>query len=277
MDKPKHDSLGDRMKAYENATRHALPAKAYTILRVDGRAFHTWTRGLKQPYDQDFMHCMDMAAIRLCEEISGTQFAYVQSDEISVLAVDFLNADTQAWFDGLIQKWASVAASIATAAFNDAVGARQSRFGKRLLATFDARVFITPATTFVNKQEQLEVVPAYVEAENYFVWRQQDAIRNSVAMLAQALASPKQLHGKKHAEQLEIVRAAGDDWARHPASFKSGRVIRRSGVAEWGSDIGEQPYDASYVIGNWFVDADTPVFTEDRAYLQALVQRKGSE
>src|ERR1035437_6928588 len=97
--KPRTDSLGDRMKRYEATTRFLLPRRTYTILRVDGRAFHTWTRGLEKPYDLNFMYCMDSAAIALCEEIAGSRFAYVQSDEISVLGVDFLDIKPEPWLD----------------------------------------------------------------------------------------------------------------------------------------------------------------------------------
>src|SRR5271168_5041143 len=114
----RRDALGDRMKRYEGATRFSLPRRTYTIIRIDGRAFHTWTRGLAKPYDAHFMFLMDKTAEALCAAISGAQFAYVQSDEISVLAVDFLDINTEPWFDGNIQKWASVGASIASTEFN---------------------------------------------------------------------------------------------------------------------------------------------------------------
>ena len=109
---PRKDALGDRMKRYENVTRFTLPRRTYTILRVDGRAFHSWTKGLEKPYDLNFMECMDRAAIALCSQIAGAQCAYVQSDEISVLCVDFLDIATEPWFDGSVQKFASVGASI---------------------------------------------------------------------------------------------------------------------------------------------------------------------
>src|SRR5271167_4753095 len=122
----RRDALGDRMKRYEEATKFTLPRRTYTLLRVDGRAFHTWTRGLDKPYDTAFIKCINVAAVRLCETIPGSQFAFVQSDEISVLAVDFLDINTEPWFDGNIQKWVSVSASTAAAAFNEAVSAFNS-------------------------------------------------------------------------------------------------------------------------------------------------------
>jgi len=260
----KRDALGDRMKSrYEDVTRLRLPARTYTILRVDGRAFHTWTRGLDKPYDLSFMACMDATAAALCEEIAGARFAFVQSDEISLLATDFADVATQAWFDGNLQKWASVAASVATVAFNAKVGHYNvARDGTTLLglkkpdATFDARVF---------------TIPDHIEVENYFVWRQNDAVRNSVTMLAQHYASHKQLHGKGREQQHEVIHAHGDNWASHPARFKHGAVIRKLGAAEWGEDLGEQPREENYSVGNWFVDGKTPVFTRNWEYLRRMI------
>ena len=273
------DALGDRMKRYEDVYRFKLPPRTYTLLRVDGRAFHTWTRGLRKPYDEVFMNIMDKTAIALCEEIAGAQFAFVQSDEISLLAVDFLEIGTQAWFDGLVQKWCSVAASIATAAFNLEVLSENCDY-ERILdedgpkpaadylesikgyvgqkwgpATFDARVW---------------TIPDHVEVENYFVWRQQDAVRNSIMMLARAHASHKQLHGKNQSAQHEIIHAAGDNWAKHPARFKHGGIIRRKAEAPEAIYRPSNPKSAVRP-SNWFMDEATPVFTQDREYLRSMV------
>ena len=122
------------MKRHENVYRFLLPKRTYTILRVAGRAFHcSWTKGLAKPYDKQFMDCMNAAARALCEQISGAQFAYIQSDEIGLLAVDFLDIKTEPWFDGVIQKWVSVGASIATMAFNLQVGYYPKAGAPRLL------------------------------------------------------------------------------------------------------------------------------------------------
>lgn len=230
------DSLGDRIKSqYEDRTRIMLPRRTYTIVRVDGKAFHTWTRGLARPYDTTLMLCMDEAAKKLCKDAAGSEFAFVQSDEISLLLTDFRKPESAAWFDGNLQKLASVCASIVTAAFNIAVA--QSGLPKDPDATFDARAF---------------VIPDPVETDNYFRWRQKDAERNSVAMLSQAYASAKQLHGKGREAQHDIIHEAGDNWNDHPASFKRGRAI-------------------VYRDMRWIVDHETPVFTRDTEYLKRLI------
>ena len=273
MTTQRRDALGDRMKRYEDITRFKLPPRTYTLLRVDGRAFHTWTRGLAKPYDQLLMKIMDKTAIALCEEIAGAQFAFVQSDEISILAVDFLEIGTQAWFDGLVQKWCSVAAAIATMTFNvEVMKAVQQNLemniteigSKKPSATFDARVW---------------TIPDHVEVENYFVWRQQDAVRNSVMMLARAHASHKQLHGKNQSAQHEIIHAAGDNWEKHPARFKHGGIIRRQAVDYLAPLSATHPAFIQLAEGkrvplersNWFMDEGTPVFTRERHYLRTMI------
>lgn len=200
------DELGKRMKEnYENRTRYFLPRRTYTVIRLDGKAFHTFTANLKKPYDKDLMNVMDETAKYLCEEIQGAQFAYVQSDEISLLLTDFEKITTDAWFDGNIQKIASVSASLATAIFN-----KVKTFNPGTWALFDARVF---------------TIPDPIEVENYFVWRQKDAVRNSIAMTAQSLYSHKELNGKSQADQQEMIFQKGQNWNDMPDGFKRGRMV----------------------------------------------------
>lgn len=197
------DSLGDRMKAqYEDRTRYFLPRRTYTILRVDGKAFHTYTRGCEKPFDQPLINAMLKAGIEVCRDVMGVEFGYHQSDEISFLLTDFANTKTEAYFDGNIQKIVSVAASIMTSAFNE---------GRSKSANFDARVF---------------TIPDYVEVENYFLWRQKDWERNSLQMLCRAHFSHKQLHGKGSADMHEMLHGVGVNWAELPAHHKNGSVLR---------------------------------------------------
>lgn len=200
-----NSALGDRMKAYEHVTRQALPRRTYSLLRVDGRAFHSLLRHSQKPFDYGFMETMDRVAGALCREIAGAVFAYSQSDEISVLLTDFGSVHTEPWFGGVAQKMASIAASVATATFN----AQQPG----TTATFDARVF---------------TVPSAVEAANYFIWRQRDAVRNSVSMAAQAHFSHKSLHGLNGNEMQErLWREKGVNWNDYPDGAKRGRVCQR--------------------------------------------------
>lgn len=222
------DSLGDRMKErYEDRTRYSLPRRTYTIIRLDGKAFHTFTRGYEKPYSDLIVKWMDATAIELCKNIQGVKFAYTQSDEISLLLTDFENRMTEAWFDGNIQKIVSIAASIATTAFNKAKFLddynihTEFAFENEILftANFDARVF---------------TIPDRVEVANYFIWRQQDAVRNSVQMLAQSLYSHKELQGKNSSQLQELTFQKGKNWNDVSVRNKRGGfVVQQAQVDRW--------------------------------------------
>lgn len=204
------DDLGNRMKGqYENRTRYSLPRRTYTIIRLDGKAFHTFTQEMKKPFDEDFAVVMDRTAQFLCEEIQGAKMAYVQSDEISILLTDFDKITTDAWFDANIQKMVSVAASLATAKFNVVFNYDKDP-SQMKMAFFDARVF---------------TIPDRVEVENYFIWREKDATRNSISMTAQSLYSHKELEGKSSSDQQEMIHLKGQNWNDMPDGFKRGRII----------------------------------------------------
>lgn len=239
------DPIGDRMKSqYEDRARFYLPRRTYTVLRVDGKSFHTFTRGLARPYCFSLMDAMDKTAKFLCEEIQGARFAYVQSDEISVLLTDFDKITSSAWFDGNVQKMASVAAAFATGAFNEAFIVK----GKP--AFFDARLF---------------TIPDPIEVENYFVWRQQDATRNSISMAAQALYSQKELHGKDCSEQQEMIFRKGVNWNNYVPRAKRGGAV----VKETYMDLPRGPQDNG-LRTRWALAAP-PVFTQERDWLISRV------
>lgn len=209
-------ALGDRMKGYESATRLTLPRRTYTIVRADGRAFHGYLRHAQKPFDAAFMAAMDATAAALCAEMSGSVFAYVQSDEISVLLADFGSVHSEAWFGGVVQKMTSVAASAATAEFGYRVMCAE--IGGTLSVPvsrpqFDARVF---------------TIPDPVEVANYFVWRQRDCTRNSVSMAAQAHFSHKRLHGLNGNQMQELLwQEKQVNWNDYPDGARRGRVIVR--------------------------------------------------
>ncbi len=194
---------------YEEAFRLMLPRCTYVIVRVDGRAFHTYTAGLERPYSRKLADALDQAALYLCREMIGCCFAYGQSDEYS-----FLLNDSPLWFDGNVQKIASVSASVFTAAF------RSDAFQTKKIASFDARVFIISQRSEVAK---------------YFLWRQLDASANSLNMLASAHYSHAELLNKSNEEKHELLHAKGINWAKQSADFKRGRVIKR--LNDWEIDL----------------------------------------
>lgn len=195
---------------YESRTRFMLPRRTYTIIRLDGKTFHTYTRNLTKPFDLGLIEDMDEAVKAIMLEIQGAQFAYVQSDEISILLTDFATEGTCAWFDGNVQKIASVAASLMTAEFNRR---RHERKKDYELACFDARVFTIPDPT---------------EVYNYFVWRNKDAAKNSISMVAYANFPANALHGKSGEEKQEMLfLGAGINWSEYPMELKNGRLITK--------------------------------------------------
>lgn len=272
------DALGDRMKEfYEDRTRTKLPRRSYTIIRIDGKAFHTYTRGLERPFDMWLMEDMDATAAYLCKNIQGAKFAYVQSDEISVLITDFDDLGTHAWFDNNLQKMASVSASMATAEFNRLRLMRgfgnyeqtpmQGRaiISQFNMAQFDARVF---------------QIPFAAEVENYFIWRQQDATRNSISSAAQSLYSPKELNGVKTDGMQEMLFQKGINWNNYSPREKRGSLIRKverkfiksDSIKAVAKTPNTQVIDDKHIFtrSKWEADPETPIFTQDREYLRSF-------
>lgn len=236
-------ALGDRMKAHEQVTRQILPARCYTVIRVDGRSFHQYLRGCERPFDEEFMADMDAVAEALCTEISGAVLAFTQSDEISVLVTDFGSAGTQAWFGGVLAKQVSIAASLATAVLNE------RRPGKRAL--FDARVF---------------TLSDPVEMAHYLRWRQGDAVRNSIAMAAQAKFSHRQLHGVNTSQMQELLWAEhGINWNDYPDGCKRGRVtVKRTGEREITYvDKRTKTEETTVATRSWWETSGAPHFTTE--------------
>ena len=275
------DALGGRMKDfYEDRTRHKLARRTNTIIRIDGKSFHTYTRGLDRPFDKGLMEDMDKTTEFLCQSIQGAKLGYVQSDEISILLTDYDDITTDAWFDGNLQKMASIAASLATAKFNQLRMARSTGnfYGQQILtaesiesfklAMFDARVF---------------QIPYQEEVINYFIWRQKDATRNSISSVAQSLHSPKELHGKKTDEMQEMIFQKGINWNDYTPREKRGSVIRKfqetfvrneellgvSTMSDGSASVRMQ--GETYTRSKWKTDTETPIFSQEKDYLRLLM------
>ena len=248
------DSLGDRMKSYEDSFRNYLPMRMPVIIRIDGKAFHSYTKGCKKPVDEALVNAMNETAIYLCKNIQGAQLAYVQSDEISLLLVNYQTIDTQSWFENNLQKMASVSASMAAAMFTSL---SPSIFdGNMKLATFDSRVFVLPKEDVCN----------------YFIWRQQDATRNSVQMLARSLYSHKECNNKNNSELQEICWQKGHNWNDCPTSQKRGRCIVKQKVLKQTDYCDKQTGQVLTVERSvWAVDNEIPVFSDDRMYISNYV------
>jgi tRNA(His) 5'-end guanylyltransferase len=174
-------------------------------MRLDGRAFHSYLRDADKPFDRDFVADMNILSMRLVEEIAGARLAYVQSDEISILLTDFETTQAEPWFGGGVQKLVSVSASFAGAYFT------KLRTFWPGLPTFDCRVWSMSDA---------------VEVANYFVWRQRDAVRNSIQMLGQRYFSQSELHGKNGDQIQEMLFSAHKvNWNDLDVGLKRGRLL----------------------------------------------------
>lgn len=240
----KTDSLGDRMKRYESITQTKLMNRTPVIIRLDGKAFHTFTRGLQKPFDIHLNSAMVVTMENLCANIQGAVLGYTQSDEISILLQDWASFETDGWYDYKIQKMVSVAASIATATFNAAF----THPVKDILALFDARIFNVP----------------FEEVNNYFVWRQQDATRNSINSLAQSLFSHKELQGLNVSQvQDRMMLERNVNWNDVPTRFKRGVCTRMLVEVDEIKKTVQMPLVSDFEI---------PIFTQNRDYVESLLK-----
>jgi tRNA(His) guanylyltransferase len=203
--------LADRMKLYEQigAGQRLIPNLPVCI-RLDGKAFHQWTRGLGRPYD-DRLHRLFDETTKFLVEVSDAVIGYTQSDEVTLILYNGGQPDAQVFFDGRVAKLTSVLASMATAKFNALVPSILPEKRDRL-ACFDGRVW---------------TVPSEQEAVNCLIWREWDATRNSIQMAAQALYSHKQLHQKNTSEMQALLWQKGINWQDYPARFTRGGYFQR--------------------------------------------------
>lgn len=210
------DDLGDRMKMYEKqeAGRHFMPLIP-VVARLDGRAFHSFTKGLIQPYDERLMKCMVNTTKALVQQTNAV-IGYRQSDEITLIwpGADKLE---EVWFGGRVQKMCSLLAAIATIEFNAQVRQLLPPAYASKSPVFDCRVW---------------QVPDEVEATNVLVWRENDAVKNSIMAMALSVAGHKAVFGKKQAEQLDIIHRGGQNWNQSPDWAKRGTYVSRQRVSK---------------------------------------------
>lgn len=262
----KSDSLGDRMKGYESVTKFKALKRTPVIIRIDGKAFHTWTKHLSKvdptlkddPFSELMLRCMSGTTNMLVSNIQNAVLGYTQSDEISILLNDWKTLETDQWFGNTIQKMASVAASMSTAYFNRAY-TELTAVVSATPAMFDARVFNVPKE----------------EVANYFIWRQQDATRNSVQMLGRHYFSHKEMH-KKNVSNIQdmLMESHGVNWNDLDTWKKRGSCSVRGGFDESmagtpdGIKMIKTPHDRVEI------DKEIPIFTKDRAYIEDLLVAK---
>ena len=254
------DSLGNRMKSYyEEIPKIRLMRRTPVALRIDGKAFHTFTKGFKKPFDELLIKSMQDTMKYLCENIQGCVFGYTQSDEITLILVDYQTLDTCAWFDNEVQKMCSVAASMATLEFNrsfcrhiddymentDLSSDVEDKYTDSLIrsldkgAMFDCRCFNIPKE----------------EVCNLIFWRQQDATRNSIEMVGRAYFSHKELHKKNTSMIQDMLHEKFNvNWNDFPVEQKRGSACLKDDN------------------GKWYIDHEMPILKgNDRQYVDQLI------
>lgn len=272
----KRDALGDRMKKYEYITRTYLVPRMPVIIRLDGKAFHTFTRGFKRPFDEVLISTMQDTTKYLCENIQGCVLGYTQSDEITLVLVDYKKLNSCAWFDNNIQKMCSIAASMATFAFNRFFVANLNAFYE-----FNTDIDLTEIGYHItfSEEDDGKYYEAYKKAAekgamfdarvfnipkeevcNCVLWRQNDATRNSVEMVAQAHFSHGVLQNKSQSQMQDMLMLEkGINWNDFPVHQKRGSCcIKVQGEED------KRP--------KWIIDKKIPIFKGDgRKYIEDLV------
>lgn len=273
---PVNDELGTRMKEfYENRAKTQLTRRMPVAIRIDGKAFHTFTRGFQKPFDKILMKSMQETMKYLCENIQGCTFGYTQSDEITLILVDYKKLNSSAWFDYEVQKMCSIAASMATMTFNKffAVNAQHWRciIDKKELEHFDAydcaRYDIT-LTEAISKGAMFDArcfnIPKE-EVANLIYWRQLDATRNSIQMVGQANFSHKELEGKScNMIQDMLITQRNINWNDFPVSCKRGTACHK--VAREVNIAGTMD-----TISTWELDFDMPILKDNWNYVNDLI------
>ena len=285
---PVHDDLGNRMKTfYEQIPKTKLMRRTPVIIRIDGKAFHTFTRGFKRPFDEILIKTMQETTKYLCENIQGCVLGYTQSDEITLVLVDYQRFETSAWFDYEIQKICSISASMTTMAFN--------KFFAKNVKEYDMewKCSLTPQCVEIQKAhyDYMEVLNKAVEkgamfdarvfnipkeeVTNCVYWRQLDASRNSIQMVGQANFSHKELHCKTCNDIQDMLMLQKNiNWNDFPTHQKRGTCVVRNKIVLESNGIIETAMlrDTSKSENEWIIDKEIPVFKgEGREYIEKLV------
>lgn len=261
------DDLGSRMKEfYENISKTKLMRRTPVAIRIDGKAFHTFTRGFKKPFDDILIQAMTDTTEYLCKNIQGCVFGYTQSDEITLILIDYQTLNTSAWFDYEVQKICSIAASMATLKFN-------MTFKEAILnEEWEWKNSLTPQSVEIQKAHSDYIATLKKAAQkgamfdarcfnipkeevaNLVYWRQLDAMRNSVQMVAQANFPHKELQGlNQEALKGKLCLEKNIIWDNYPIYKQRGTAVYKS------------------AFGDWIIDKCMPILKCNWHYIQDLI------
>ena len=271
--------LATRMKEnYEKVSKTSLMRRVPVAIRLDGNNFHTFTRGFKKPFDEILIKSMQETTKYLCENIQGCVLGYTQSDEISLLLVDYKNLNSSAWFDYEVQKMCSISASMATMAFNKSFTKNAEEFMTDCAASYEMKGLYGKGTleyelcgryqSAIQKGAMFDArcfnIPKE-EVVNCLYWRQIDAIRNSVQMVGQANYSSKQLDGKSCNRIKEMLLSEKNiDWDSLPIYQQRGSCCIKK---TYYPDI----TNTKLMRTHWVIDNEIPIFKDDRDYIERYI------
>ena len=269
--------LANRMKEYEKRNQYYLQKRTPVAIRVDGRNFHTFTKGFQRPFDKILMTTMQETAKYMCENIQGAKFAYIQSDEITIILVDYDTLETDCWFNYRTDKLCSISASMATMVFNKYF----SEMVMQLEGDVAQEYEINGDTEWVIKMEKY--LKAYrkscengamfdsrcfnipkEEVCNLVYWRQLDATRNSIQMVGQANFSHNELQGKScNMIQDMLLTQKNINWNDYPVVCKRGSAcIKVHGLNM--AELKERPH--------WCIDENMPILKDEhRRYVDDFI------
>lgn len=279
---PVHDDLGVRMKTfYEQIPKTKLMRRCPVAIRIDGKAFHTFTRGFHKPFDEVLIKSMQETMKYLCENIQGCVLGYTQSDEITLILVDYKKLTSSAWFDYEVQKICSIAASMATMAFNNIFSKYVKEFDLELayndngIDTEENRKLWEIYKKAINKGAMFDArcfnIPKE-EVTNLVYWRQLDASRNSIQMVGQANFSHKELQNKSCNDiQDMLMIQKGINWNDLPTYQKRGSCCVKKEIENKSTGYNGEVRAIEYRT-EWVIDTDIPIFKgEGREYIDRLV------
>ena len=286
-----NSDLAKRMKGYyEQVSTTRLMRRTPVIIRIDGKAFHTFTRGFQKPFDEVLIQTMHDTTQYLCENVQGCVLGYTQSDEISLVLVDYQRFETSAWFDYEIQKMCSIASSMATMSFNKFFEKNVEEFlNEHGYPKTDCVKYADLISVYLNAVNKGAMFDARVfnipkeEVTNCIYWRQLDASRNSVQMVGQANFSHKELQNKSCNDIQDMLMLQKNiNWNDFPTYQKRGTCVikeeyltRTNGdgtVFEISADDVGTGIDDVTVRTRWIIDKDIPIFKgEGREYIEKLV------
>ena len=274
---PVNDDLGKRMKEnYEQVAKTRLVKRMPVIIRLDGKAFHTFTKGFKKPFDQILMRTMQETMKYLCENIQNCVLGYTQSDEITLILKDYARLETSAWFDYEVQKMCSISASMATMAFNHIFSQKVVDYNNALYEEWNVSnddikyvdILLNAAQKGAMFDSRCFNIPRE-EVANLIYWRQLDAVRNSIQMVGQANFSQKQLHGKScNMIQDMLLQEKNINWNNFSTDCKRGSCCVKNHYKTDGETL---VFEGRF--GEWIIDHNIPTFKGNaRYYLEKFLK-----